>query len=138
MKRLIFRTLEALGAAVLLLAPAVYAQTLADVPFDFQVGYDRMPAGEYLVQPTQFGSPAISITNRQTRETKMVLTDTITAGNLSDTGKLVFNRYGDRYFLSQVWRAGFSTGCLLHKSKAEREIARASAGNAALVAVKAR
>ena len=37
--------------------------------------------------------------------------------------KLIFNRYGDRYFLSQVWTAGNSSGRQLLKSDREKEMA---------------
>jgi hypothetical protein len=38
-------------------------------------------------------------------------------------GKLVFSRYGDRYFLSQVFSAGSGVGRQIPKSKLERELA---------------
>jgi len=39
-------------------------------------------------------------------------------------GKLIFHRYGDRYFLSQMWMPGNPTGRELPPSKAELETAR--------------
>jgi hypothetical protein len=36
---------------------------------------------------------------------------------------LVFNRYGDQYFLSQVWPAGQDDGRVLTRSKVEEELA---------------
>jgi hypothetical protein len=39
-------------------------------------------------------------------------------------GRLVFNKYGETYFLSQVWSPGYSQGRALNKSKTEDEIAR--------------
>jgi len=39
-------------------------------------------------------------------------------------GTLVFNRYGNDYYLSEVWPAGGSTGRELLKSHTERELAR--------------
>ena len=50
-------------------------------------------------------------------------------GTQGDT-KLVFNRYGDQFFLSQVWMAGRTDGQELIKTRRERllqrEIARGS------------
>jgi hypothetical protein len=54
----------------------------------------------------------------------MCLAGGIQANRPSNTTKLVFNRYGSHYFLSQVWALGDSTGQLLKPSRAEREIAR--------------
>ena len=41
----------------------------------------------------------------------------------SDGTKLVFHRYGDTYFLSEVWVTGTTTGRQLFRSRAERELA---------------
>jgi len=41
--------------------------------------------------------------------------------DLTDNGKLVFHRYGDQYFLYQVWPAGTSTGRQFLKSRSERD-----------------
>ena len=40
----------------------------------------------------------------------------------TDKGKLVFHRYGDQYFLSEVWPAGATTGRVIAKSRAESEL----------------
>jgi hypothetical protein len=135
MKKLIFRTIEALGVAALLVAPAVYGQMRVDVPFDFQLGEEKMTAGEYVVQPISSGSPVLSISGAQSPVTR---TSPIGGGKPAEIGKLVFNRYGDRYFLSQVWFYGRAAGHALAKSNAEREIAQATRSGAGLVAVKAR
>ena len=36
---------------------------------------------------------------------------------------LVFNKYGDEYFLSQVWKPGINTGSELRKVRRELEVA---------------
>jgi hypothetical protein len=53
----------------------------------------------------------------------------------SDVGKLVFNRYGDQYFLSKIWAASSDSGRELPKSRLEREVAqRLSEGGTTVVA----
>jgi hypothetical protein len=52
------------------------------------------------------------------------MTGSVTSASTNDNGKLVFNRYGNQYFLSQVWAAGSDSGHQLRPSKAEREIAK--------------
>ena len=44
--------------------------------------------------------------------------------------KVVFKRYGDEYFLSQVWISGRSTGRELRKSRQERALERELAARA--------
>jgi hypothetical protein len=41
----------------------------------------------------------------------------------SEKSKLVFHRYGNRYFLKQIWMAGDNAGQQLPKSRLETEIA---------------
>jgi hypothetical protein len=48
----------------------------------------------------------------------------------------VFHRYGNAYFLSQVWNAENQRGYRLPKSKTEREMAR-NAGRTELASVRA-
>jgi len=40
----------------------------------------------------------------------------------SQQTKLVFTRYGDQYFLSEIWMAGTTVGQKLPKSRREREL----------------
>jgi hypothetical protein len=53
----------------------------------------------------------------------MCLSNYAEAAKAPDQGKLVFNRYGDRYFLSEIWTAGDTSGRTLLVSKVERELA---------------
>jgi hypothetical protein len=43
--------------------------------------------------------------------------------------KLVFNRYGKQYFLSQIWVEGANCGRQLLKSNREKEVAKEIAQN---------
>ena len=95
-----------LGALALAFAAAAQAQTALNhktfaVPFSFQVGDKVLPAGEYRitaenqtvrVQKTDGKANAITLTQR-TRGANH---------NLSEP-KLTFRRYGDQYYLTQVW-----------------------------------
>ena len=42
----------------------------------------------------------------------------------ADKTKLVFNRYGNRYFLSEIWVNGATRGHQLPKTCRERELAK--------------
>ena len=54
-----------------------------------------------------------------------VLLNTIAVQTLAtpDKGKLVFHKYGDEYFLSQVWKPGANIGNQLRKTQREIEVA---------------
>jgi hypothetical protein len=61
----------------------------------------------------------------------MALTYGVGGGNDTPTkARLVFNKYGDTYFLSQVWSSGYAQGSALYQSKTERELARTTAKTA--------
>jgi len=47
----------------------------------------------------------------------------------TEESKLVFNKYGDRYFLSELWFAGKDVGDCISRGKLEREVSKAPAAS---------
>jgi len=95
------------------------------IPFEFAISGKTLPAGEYIVRRVASDSPqwlAITSVNARTRQT--VLTHKIRNGTLQSESKLVFRRYGDQYFLSQIWESGETQGHKLLKSRIERSVER--------------
>ncbi len=114
-----------LYAALLLAASAAFAQTkqgdvTADIPFPFVVAHQTLPAGHYIVSPAN--ADAVGIHDANNRGTFVPTLSTQRSPN-DNSCKLVFHRYGDTYFLSEVWVAGNSNGRTLFRSRAERELA---------------
>jgi hypothetical protein len=95
------------------------------VPFAFESGSQHFPADTYIIR---FESTHIMlIQGKSTSGFVMTLpTESVKA---ADTGKVVFQRYGDRYFLRQVWVAGATTGdeCVKSREEARVEIAQEKA-----------
>jgi hypothetical protein len=117
-----YQVLIALTLFAGLMVPATQAQSImlkADIPFDFVVGDKQLHSGEYNVKQTHPG--VMLIQSKDARSSAMVLTTAADAGKISDVGKLVFNRYGDQYFLSKIWTS--DSGRQLPKSRLEREVA---------------
>jgi hypothetical protein len=56
----------------------------------------------------------------------MVLTYGGSTSSIASHAKLVFHKYGDQYFLAQVWDEGSTTADNLMATKAERDAARTS------------
>ena len=50
------------------------------------------------------------VQSKDAASSAIVLTTATQAGKISDVGKLVFNRYGDQYFLSKIWVPSSDTG----------------------------
>jgi hypothetical protein len=110
----------------LLMGMSAYAQTVklkADVPFNFIIHGATLPAGEYTIQGLGNG-PAIAIRGPNPNATTLVLTQRCSSIDAAKQSKLVFHRYGDRYFLAQLWVAGSDSGRQLAKSPREMEVAR--------------
>jgi hypothetical protein len=113
--------------ALLVAAPAFTQTNLkANIPFDFKMGATQMTAGEYTVV---FLAPSIVQLVRDDRKASCAVNAmAVQANTTPDAGRLVFNKYGESIFLSQIWRPGYDQGRELHKSKVELEVARNNAG----------
>jgi len=97
-----------------------------NIPFAFVAGNATLPAGEYRVQKLERNSVVLLIHCSNPRASAMVITNAAQAKKLQIESKLVFNRYGKRYFLSQIWTAGSIRGRQPLKSLREEEIALAA------------
>jgi hypothetical protein len=127
MKRNVIGILTTLTLSLLISVPTS-AQTIAiaTIPFDFTVGQTQMPAGTYEISP--LARATIVIRDSKTSKSVATLFRPEQARSGDSTSKLVFNRYGDKYFLSQVKR-GFGGGVMqLPTSKLEREVQIANRG----------
>ena len=128
------------AVAALALAAAGYAQSARDlkvtVPFDFVAGSRTLPAGQYTVSQSNNWS-AIVIRSAAPAAGAVMLTNRVESPGRQEIGKLVFHRYGDRYFLSEVWGTDRSTGSQLPKPAQERELAQHSRPDLATIFVSA-
>ena len=91
----------------------------ANVPFEFIVGDQNLPAGAYTVSAVTSGGEALCISGRGSKDSVMRLT--IPASGKANHSKLVFHRYGQRYFLAEVWSTS-TDGRELTKSRQEQAI----------------
>jgi hypothetical protein len=96
---------------------------VVNIPFDFMAGNRNLPAGEYSVKVSQSDARIVLIERKDATAAMFIGTNTVVANTIQSESKLVFNRYGDRYFLSQVWNEGNSRGRQLMKTAREKEIA---------------
>ena len=101
----------------------------AMVPFDFMVRGKFLPAGAYRVRRVNDSPEGLMIQNEATHQTAIVETDPVEARRIPSKARLVFHRYGDDYFLAQVWTPGNDTGRELIPSHKERSLSRELARN---------
>jgi hypothetical protein len=96
---------------------------VVNIPFDFVAGNTQMPAGEYSVKTSGPTKSLLVISRDDSTASAFINTNAAVASEPKSESKLIFNRYGDRYFLSQVWTAGNACGRQLLKSDREKEMA---------------
>jgi hypothetical protein len=104
-------------------AAAIYAQSktvTADVPFNFYMGSKVMPQGPYRVSEMSDGGVIVL---RTKAASSAITAFDVSGKSLDEPARLVFRRYGETYFLSQIWIGGTSTGRALPRSPREKELA---------------
>jgi hypothetical protein len=110
--------LSALAAAQRLGATRIVAQ----VPFEFMVANKTVPAGEYEVQAFTMDGNTLTIRNSEAKIGLFSPSSESEAKQRSANYALVFNQYGDRYFLSGIKLEGSKVTYHLPQSKAEVEL----------------
>ena len=130
MNRKTFPLLIVMG---LLFATSVPAQTsqelVANIPFSFTVCQEQLPAGKYKVRPVTSANPrVVLIASENNRALEMICTHDVQGKKRASTGKLIFNRYGDQYFLSELWVQGETTGRQLAMTEQEEALFREARG----------
>jgi hypothetical protein len=114
-----------ISAFAMIAAAAVHAQSsgtlTANVPFDFIVGNQTLHAGQYTVDQGNIGGEVI-VKRMGHKDAAIAMTNAIQSVALQSEARLVFRRYGNTYFLTEVWVGGAS-GREFRKTRQERELA---------------
>jgi hypothetical protein len=97
----------------------------ADIPFNFTVGNKEFKAGKYSVGRLPGARTADVLIVRSEDGDEVGNYNVNPAyGKGESKAKLVFHRYGNQYFLAQVFDGESGEGAQFMKSKAEREAAK--------------
>jgi hypothetical protein len=113
----------ALYSALLLAPPILFAQSkegnlVANIPFAFVVGGQTLQPGHYVVSNLH---DHLSIQGQQSAKV-LAPVHSKERPPRENSSKLVFHRYGDTYFLSEVWIVGNPIGKELFPSRAEHKM----------------
>jgi hypothetical protein len=103
-------------------------QLNASVPFGFEVNGRTMPAGSYDVRQTQAGVPSL----RNNSNGRTVFTQCTGEKEGKGQARLIFHRYGDHYFLAEIWSPG-KLGTVMKPSRTEKELMNAGVAEEAAV-----
>jgi hypothetical protein len=90
----------------------------ATVPFNFTVDGRTLPAGNYTIGNDANSPRMLTIADR--KDGVAVMTITIPDSGYAADNKLVFHRYGNQYFLSEVRTTSGVMRCHLSTSKQEK------------------
>jgi hypothetical protein len=121
---LMFVVVLALAAAFASAKAQSSGRVIADIPFEFSVGYKIMPAGEYSAQTVTESGSALMIRSADGKLNAVRLSNPTERTKNNTHARLVFHRYGERYFLAEVWNGSDSTGRELLMSQEEKAIER--------------
>jgi hypothetical protein len=98
------------------------SRIVTQVPFEFMVGNKIVPAGEYVVQAFTMDGNTLAIRNAEEKVGLLSTTSQTESKERASNYALVFEHYGDRYFLSGVKLQGSKIAYHLPESKAEAEL----------------
>ena len=118
------------GALLALMSVTAFAQLpgapiRANIPFDFTVRGRTLPAGLYEISRITDEPGGLEIANIDHRsEHALIETEPVQQSKIPKRGEVVFHRYGDTYFLYEVWTPGMETGREIERSRSERALER--------------
>ena len=128
MKKQAFGIFTMLSLLLMLTAASVHAQSSRSsitIPFSFTVGQETLPAGEYTLEPNRKDSDNVWLIQSKTgNDSVLFTTSSVWTTKTQEKGRLVFNKYNGRYFLSQIWNSGDNSGRELRITRSERELAK--------------
>ncbi len=121
---LVLIVMLALATAVVSANAQSSNRVVAEIPFEFVVGNKALPSGQYTLTEGSSDGSALIIQSADTKNSVVRLTNSIEPRRNKTHARLMFHRYGERYFLAEVWSGANSTGRELTKSRQERAIER--------------
>lgn len=133
----------ALVFSLLVLGSKAQAQIVgyleADIPFQFHAGNVKLPAGKYIIHVLDDNDQNV-LEIRSAEGSSAVLFEVhgVEASAAPAKGELIFNRYGDRYFLEKLFDPSNPSGSELYESRYEKMVSRAAAEGQERVPVRRR
>jgi hypothetical protein len=95
---------------------------VAQVPFEFKVGDKFVPAGRCEILTTAENRGSLTIRNANAKISTIIWASLRESREAAGTYALVFNRYGDSYFLTGIRLEGSKESYKLPQTKAEAEL----------------
>ncbi len=95
-------------------------QIKANVPFNFTVGDQTLPAGTYKIAGTENSPALLTMQNWDKRVNVLAMGTPDGYNSKKQDNVLVFHKYGNQYFLSEIRSEGASMNIDFKPTKAEK------------------
>jgi len=95
----------------------------ANIPFQFYAGNTKLPAGEYRIQVMENSDLTImEISSLDGAASALFQVQEAETSNEPAQNELIFNKYGNRYFLAKMFDEGNPSGAQVSESGYEKRI----------------
>jgi hypothetical protein len=107
------------------------AQIIGDlevnIPFQFHVGSSKLPAGKYIIHMLDDSDlKVMEISSADGSTSALFNVQSAVANSASARNELIFNKYGNRYFLAELFDEDNPDGSRVVESRYEKRIDKAS------------
>ena len=100
----------------------------ANIPFQFHAGDTKLPPGNYIIHMLGDSDlKVMEITSADGSTSALFEVQDAEANSTPGKSELIFNKYGNRYFLAKVFDEGNPSGSQVLKSRYEKKISQATA-----------
>jgi hypothetical protein len=113
----------------------IVGNLVAEVPFQFHVGSTTLPAGKYLIHQLEGSDLTVmQISSMDGKVSALFDVEPTEAKSMPEKTELIFNKYGDHYFLSEMFDEENPDGNRLVTSRDEKRASKESGADVAHVA----
>ena len=100
-----------------------------NVPFDFHVGNNTLPAGKYVIHPLEDSDlTVLEIRSADGSTSAFFDVQSVDAKVVPAKNEVTFQKYGNRYFLAKVFEEGNRSGDRVTESRDETRTGQAAEG----------
>ena len=97
-----------------------------DIPFQFYVGNAKLPAGKYVLHVENSDPEIMEISSADDSTSALFEVQDAEANSAPRKSELIFNRYGNRYFLARIFDEENPDGSKVPESEYEKRAGQAT------------
>jgi len=98
-----------------------------DIPFQFHAGNTKLPAGKYRIHVLENSDLTVmEITSADDSTSALFQVEESDTNSAPAKSELIFNKYGNRYFLAKLYDEGNASGSKLVESRYEKQISKSA------------